>query len=95
MDGVWSSAAANMATYLLLKERAIAYRADPEVQAALETSGVASLSQPTLDQGESLADLRGNPSSFTDFDPDVAAERGYGFVRLNQLALEHLVGARG
>ena len=30
----------------------------------------------------------------TDFDPDVAGERGYGFVRLNQLALEHLVGAR-
>ena len=26
------------------------------------------------------------------FDPDKAAERDYGFVRLNQLAVEHLVG---
>ena len=35
IDGVWASAAANMRTYLLLKERAAAFRADPEVQAAL------------------------------------------------------------
>ena len=33
--GVWESAAANMRTYLLLKERAAAFRADPEVQEAL------------------------------------------------------------
>ena len=33
IDGVWASAAANMRTYLLLKERAAAFRADPEVQA--------------------------------------------------------------
>jgi len=26
------------------------------------------------------------------FDPDTAAERDYGFVRLQQLALEHLIG---
>ena len=26
------------------------------------------------------------------FDPDKAAERDYGFVRLHQLALEHLIG---
>ena len=32
IDGVWVSAAANMRTYLLLKERAAAFRADPEVQ---------------------------------------------------------------
>src|SRR5665811_1480423 len=33
IDGVWASAAANMTTYLLLKQRAAAFRADPEVQA--------------------------------------------------------------
>ena len=83
-----------MATYLMLKERAAAYRADPEVQAALETAGVATLRQPTLSAGESLADLLADRSSFEEFDPEAAAERGYGFVRLNQLALEHLLGAR-
>jgi xylose isomerase len=91
MDGVWDSAAANMATYLLLKQRAIAYRADPEVQAALDQAGVTGLRQPTLDDGESLAELR---TATTGFDPDTTGERGYGFVHLNQLALEHLLGAR-
>ena len=41
--GVWESAAANMRTYLLLKERAAAFRADPEVQEALEAAKVAEL----------------------------------------------------
>ncbi len=94
MAGVWASAEANMATYLLLKERAAAYRADPEVQAALETAGVATLRQPTLDDGESLGDLLGDRSAFEEFDPEAAGQRGFGFVRLNQLALEHLLGAR-
>ena len=80
-----------MATYLMLRERAQAYRADPEVQQAIEVSGVATLREPTLSAGESLADLRADD---TGFDPEASAERGYGFVRLNQLALEHLVGAR-
>src|SRR3954471_21032203 len=92
LEGVWASAEANMATYLLLKERARAYRADPEVQAAMDAAGVGSLNTPTLDPGESLADLRSADSAF---DPDLAGERGFGFVRLNQLAVEHLVGARG
>ena len=33
-------------------------------------------------------------SAFEDFDADKTAERGYGFVRLAQLALEHVLGAR-
>ena len=92
--GVWASAAANMTTYLLLKERSAAFRADPEVQAALEASGYNELGQPTLAQGETHQDLLADRSAFEDFDPDKAGERGYGFVRLSQLALEHLLGAR-
>jgi xylose isomerase len=92
--GVWESAAANMRTYLLLKERAAAFRADPEVQAALEVAGVGELSVPTLSPGESYSDLLADRGAFEDYDADKAAERGYGFVRLNQLAVEHLMGAR-
>ncbi|MGZ4624890.1 MAG: xylose isomerase [Kineosporiaceae bacterium] len=92
--GVWVSAAANMTTYLLLKERSAAFRADPEVQAALEASGYNELGQSTLAQGETHQDLLADRSAFEDFDPDKAGERGYGFVRLSQLALEHLLGAR-
>ena len=93
-DGVWESAAANMRMYLLLKERAAAFRADPEVQEALAYAKVSELSQPTLSAGETYADLLKDTSAFEDFEPDVTAEQGYGFVRLNQLAIEHLAGAR-
>jgi xylose isomerase len=94
VEGVWVSAAANMRTYLLLKERAAAFRADPEVAEALAVSGVADLGKPTLNAGETLADLAADRSAFEDYDATKAGERGYGFVRLNQLALEHLLGAR-
>ena len=50
IDGVWASAAANMRTYLLLKERAAAFRADPEVAEALAAAGVADLATPTLER---------------------------------------------
>jgi xylose isomerase len=93
-EGVWASAAANMRTYLLLKERAVAFRADPEVQAALAASGVAELAEPTLAAGETVADLLADPTAFDDFDADTTAQRGFGFVHLNQLAVEHALGAR-
>jgi xylose isomerase len=93
-DGVWESARANMSMYLLLKERAAAFRADSEVQEALRTSGVFELGESTLAAGETTADLLADPSAFEAFDASKAAERSYAFIRLNQLALEHLLGAR-
>ena len=94
MDGVWASASANMRTYLLLKERARAFRADPEVQAALGRSRVAELAQPTLGDGESYEALLADRSAFEDFDAETAGTRGGGVVRLSQLAVEHALGAR-
>ena len=93
-DGVWASAEANMRMYLLLKERAQAFRADSDVLEAMVAAGVDELSQPTLGEGESTAELLSDQSAFEDFDVEAAAERSYGFVRLNQLATEHLIGAR-
>jgi xylose isomerase len=92
--GVWASAAANIRTYQLLRERAAAFRADPEVQAARTASGCYELEQPTLAAGEGYAGLLADRSAFEDYDLEPAATRGYGFVRLNQLALEHLLNAR-
>jgi xylose isomerase len=93
MTGVWASAAANMRTYLLLRERAAAFRADPRVIEAMRAARVDELSTPTLGAGETTADLLADRSAYEDFDADKAAERGYGFVALNQLAVEHLLGA--
>ncbi len=92
--GVWESAAANMATYLLLKERARAFRADPEVQEALAAARVGELATPTLAAGETSDELLADRSAWEDFDAEVAGEPGLGYVRLNQLAVEHLLGAR-
>jgi xylose isomerase len=93
--GVWESAAANMRNYLLLKERAAAFRADPEVQAALERAKLDQLAQPTLSEGETVDDLLADRSAYEDFDPSAYYNgNGFGFVQLQQLATEHLLGAR-
>jgi xylose isomerase len=86
---VWTTAAANMRTYLILRERARAFRADPEVQEALVASRVDQLSVPTLASGQSYESLRDE-----EFDVEAAAARGYHFAHLDQLAVEHLLGAR-
>ncbi|MDE3134819.1 MAG: xylose isomerase, partial [Acidobacteriota bacterium] len=93
--GVWDSAAANMANYLLLKERAAAFRADPEVQAALADARVAELREPTLAEGEGYEQLLEDRAAWEEFDAQAHfGAKGYGFVRLQQLATEHLLGAR-
>jgi len=94
IEGVWQSAAANMRTYLLLRERAESWRADPEVQEALLAAKLDQLAQPTLAAGETWRELRADRSAYEDFDADTLGAEGAGFVRLAQLAVEHLVGAR-
>ncbi|MFH8252235.1 xylose isomerase [Microbacterium sp. B2969] len=94
-NGVWDSARANIQTYLLLKERAAAFRADPEVQAALEAARVTELSQPTFGEGETYDDFVADRSAYEDFDTSAyLGGKGFGFVKLQQLATEHLLGAR-
>lgn len=93
--GVWESAAANMRMYLLLKQRAAAFRADPEVADALRAARVPELREPTLNPGETYTALLADRSAYEDFDPEpYFGGRGFGFVRVNQLAIEHLLGAR-
>src|SRR5450756_1213093 len=95
INGVWDAVAANMRTYLLLKERAASFRADPEVQEALAASRVFEIKEPTLASGETYDDLLADRASYEDFNSDAYfGGKGCGFVRLNQLALEHLLGAR-
>ncbi|MBK9159829.1 MAG: xylose isomerase [Micropruina sp.] len=94
-NGVWDSVQANMRTYLLLKERAKAFRNDPEVQAALAEARVSELAEPTLAAGESYADLIADTTAYETFDSGAYFNgKGFGFVRLQQLATEHLLGAR-
>jgi xylose isomerase len=94
IDGVWESARANMEIYITLRDRARAFRADPEVQEALEASRVAELSQPTLNDGETYEQLLGDRSAFEDYHLDAPRNQGYGFAKIQRLAIEHLLGVR-
>ena len=87
--GVWESATANMRTYLALKERALAFRADPRVIAAMAESNIPGLSESTLNTGETWRDLAKDS-----FDVEAAGSRGYGYEAIDQLALEHLMGVK-
>ncbi|MFF0220237.1 xylose isomerase [Streptomyces vinaceus] len=91
-DGVWASAAGCMRNYLILKERAAAFRADPEVRAALAASRLGELALPTAADG--LRGLLADRSCYEEFDREAAATRGMAFEHLDQLALDHLLGAR-
>ncbi|MFG3281403.1 xylose isomerase [Streptomyces sp. NPDC048111] len=92
MDGVWASAAGNMRNYLILKERSAAFRADPEVREALRAARLDDLARPTAEDG--LAGLLADRTAFEDFDVEAAGARGMAFEHLDQLALDHLLGAR-
>ena len=94
-SGVWDSAVANMSNYLMLKQRARAFRADPEVQSALSAAKVFEIEEPTLSPGDTVDSLKSDRSLWEDFDSQAFFDgRGFGFVRLQQLATEHLLGAR-
>ena len=86
-EGVWASATANMRTYLILQERAKAFRADPRTKAALDKSGVNELMQPTVANGEGWKEIAAES-----FDAEAAGKRGYHYEELDQLALEYLIG---
>src|SRR3954465_1265961 len=88
-DGVWETARACMRNYLILKEKAQAFRADQEGAEALEAARVHERAVPPRGEGESLDDLRAES-----FDPAALGERGLHFERLDQLAMEHLLGVR-
>jgi xylose isomerase len=88
-NGVWESATANMRMYLILKERAKAFRSDPRVIEAMKNSNIPGLEDPTLSAGESWRDLEKDS-----FDVEAAGKRGYNYEALDQLAMEHLMGVK-
>jgi xylose isomerase len=78
-----------MRTYLMLKERVLAFRSDPRVISAMAESNIPGLTEPTLAPGETWRDLARDS-----FDVEAAGKRGYHYEALDQLALEHLMGAK-
>ncbi|MDK6906981.1 MULTISPECIES: xylose isomerase [Actinotignum] len=87
LEGVWESAAANMEMYLMLAEKAKAFRADPRTQEIMEAASVPELAEPTVAEGESLDDVRAEK-----FDVAALAAREYHYVELYQQTMRHLIG---
>jgi xylose isomerase len=90
-DGVWDFASGCMRTYLILREKACRFAADPEIAAALEAAGAPELAEPTIGaySAEAAAELRAAPG-----DPNRLAVRGYRNEHLDQLVMDLLMGAR-
>jgi xylose isomerase len=86
--GVWDFAVASMRTYLILREKARRFHADPGIAEALERAQAARLLEPTTPDG-GLAAIRA-----ADYDVDALGARGYGMERLDALVDELLLGVR-
>jgi hypothetical protein len=69
-----------------------------DVRAALdryrEGIDLAELGRPTLSDGEAYEQLLADRSSFEDYDLNPARTKGYGYARIQRLALEHLLVVR-
>ena len=87
-DGVWEFAAASMRTYLILREKARRFHADPDITAAMEEAQVAGLREPTTPEG-GLRAIRA-----ADYDLAALGAQGYGMERLDALVDELLLGVR-
>jgi xylose isomerase len=55
---------------------------------------VPELARATLAEGETWSELLADRAAFEDFDVEAAGRRGMHYAALDQLAVEHLLGAR-
>jgi xylose isomerase len=88
-DGIWDFARGCMRNYEILKEKAKAFDADPAVREAMAVAGVFDLAKPTV--GAYSAQMADELLA-TRFDYEALAARTYGNERLDQLAIEHILG---
>jgi xylose isomerase len=90
-DGVWAFAAGCMRTYKLLAQKVERFRADTEIQAAIDAYGVGDpeATWPPRYDEEGARALKART-----FDLPALRARGPGLERLDQLTVELLLGAR-
>jgi xylose isomerase len=90
-QGVWDFAAGSMRTYLILKEKAAQFNADPEIQALVGELGArggkpGARVKYSSQLAQSIRDEK--------FDLEGLRAKGYGYERLDQLTMELLLGVR-
>ena len=92
-EGVWDFAAGCMRTYNVLKEKARRFNADPDVQALLQELNAGNTEHAALFSGGYSAEAA-NKLKAIDFAPDTLAKRGFKYEKLDQLAIDILLGVR-
>jgi xylose isomerase len=93
-EGVWDFARGCMRTYLILREKAARFHADPEIREALAVAQAGELAVPTSPGGLGLEAVEQLRRAGTDVDVERLAGRGYGHERLDQLVTELILGVR-
>ncbi len=91
-NGVWDFAAGCMRSYLILKEKACQFNEDAEIQGILAESRARDVELEAL-MGTYNAS---NASKLRkiDFKPEILAQKGLGYEKLDQLTFEILTGVR-
>lgn len=92
IEGVWDFARGCMRTYLILKEKARQFNADPEIQGLLQELNA---DPDDLDNLlRTYSSENANRLSALVFDRVALGRRGYAYERLDQLTVELLMGVR-
>jgi xylose isomerase len=90
-DGVREFARGCMRTYLILKEKAVRWNADREIQSLLTEISAERPGVPTIDR---YSDAAGRALLAYGFDRDEIGRRPLSYERLDQLTIDLLLGAR-
>jgi xylose isomerase len=92
-EGVWDFALGCMRTYNMFKDKAKRFNADPEIQALLqEINGGDQTYSGLLSNGYSQEAV--DKLKAASFDLDGLAKRGYKYEKLDQMAVEIILGVR-
>lgn len=93
LDGVWEFANGCMRSYKILAARAKTFDADQEVQEILQANHADPDSIGKLLSGFTTANH--DRLEALELDPEALAVTGHRYERLDQLAMEHIMGTRG
>jgi xylose isomerase len=91
-EGVKDFARGCMRSYLILKEKAERFNADPEIQSCLAEINAEDAEMSAFDGGYSPAKAAALKAHA--FDLPALAQRNYGYERLDQLTMDLLMGVR-
>jgi xylose isomerase len=92
-QGVWDFAAGCMRTYLILKEKARRFHADPEIQALLQEIASGNAEHAAL-LSSGYHKASADKLKTLEFDTTALASRGFQYERLDQLTVDLLLGVR-